>query len=90
MFEYKKFNIVTEPDYKEMIRQNKETDTYWCYVYDVNDTQFENRLYEFNMMTGFEFDAHTECSIENAIINLVDDGYDTIQYVHQIQSPSSY
>ena len=78
MFEYENYIIVTEPDYQKMIRNRKDCDEYYCIVYEKNDSELKNCLYEFNMMSGFEFDNHTRKSIEAGIKKIIDE-YSTIQ-----------
>lgn len=79
MFEYENYIIVTEPDYQKMIRNRKDCDEYYCIVYEKNDSELKNCLYEFNMMSGFEFDNHTRKSIEAGIKKIIDASYSTIQ-----------
>ncbi|OQB13448.1 MAG: hypothetical protein BWY15_01745 [Firmicutes bacterium ADurb.Bin193] len=79
LFNYREFSIITNPDYRKTVDEGVKCEEYVCSVYMAVDTSFENCVYEFNMMPSFEFEEHTQMSIENGIMNTIDSDYDSIQ-----------
>ena len=71
--------IKIEPDYKDRIEKGIEIDELWCEVYQESDTEFKNKLGDFNMMRGFEFDDESVEAIEKGVKQMVEKDWSSYQ-----------
>lgn len=82
MMKFNGFVIVIEPDYKEMIAKSVEIDKLNCNVYDENDTEFKNSLFNFILSARKNVNIETVEDVEMAIKEVVDREMTTIQLIN--------
>lgn len=82
MMKFNGFVIVIEPDYKEMIAKSVEIDKLNCNVYDENDTEFKNSLFNFVLAAKKSINIETVEDVEMAIKEVVDREMTTIQLIN--------
>lgn len=82
MMKFDGFVIVIEPDYKEMIAKSVEIDKLNCNVYDENDTEFKNSLFNFVLAARKNVNIETVEDVEMAIKEVVDREMTTIQLIN--------
>lgn len=82
MMKFNGFVIVIEPDYKEMIAKSVEIDKLNCNVYDENDTEFRNSLFNFVLAAKKSINIETVEDVEMAIKEVVDREMTTIQLIN--------